>query len=279
MGCCISIGQASVGIQQTCGRHVGLLRPGLHFMACCIGTRCVSRVSLRVRQVDLTVETKTLDNVFVHIGVSVQYHVVPEKVYDAYYSLTNAEAQISAFIFDSLRSSVPKIGLDAVFLAKEELAGEVKEQLDEIMGGFGYFIVSTLITDIDPDPAVRQAMNEIESNRREKEAAMDKAEAAKIAVVKAAEADAESKRLAGVGIARQRTAIIDGLRQSLVSFSDGVSGVQSSDALELILITQYLDAVSDVAKTSKCRTVFTQNASAMADEICTGTMSSAATGL
>lgn len=216
-------------------------------------------VSLRVRQLDVTIETKTKDNVFVVVVVSVQYEVENDQVYDAFYRLTNPLEQIRAYVFDVVRSAVPKINLDDVFDQKDEIARAVKTDLAQTMPSYGYHILQTLVTDIEPDARVKSAMNEINAAQRQRVAAADKAEAEKILVVKGAEADAESKYLAGVGISRQRQAIVNGLRESVVAFNREVSDVSPRDVLEIMMMTQYFDMMKDVGSNPKASTVFVPN--------------------
>eukprot|EP00894_Picocystis_sp_ML_P003960 jgi/Pico_ML_1/54477/g4817.t1 len=194
----LPIKSSTAGVVERFGKFSRVIYPGLNFLACCIG-ECVSgAVSLRVRQLDVTIETKTKDNVFVVVVVSVQYEVENDQVYDAFYRLTNPLEQIRAYVFDVVRSTVPKINLDDVFDQKDEIAKAVKSDLAQTMPSYGYHILQTLVTDIEPDSRVKSAMNEINAAQRQRVAAADKAEAEKILVVKAAEADAESKYLAGI---------------------------------------------------------------------------------
>jgi len=213
-------------------------------------------VSFRVQQLDVRVETKTKDNVLLTAVVSVQYQVLREKVYQAFYSLTNTQQQITAHIYDVMRSQLPTLELDAVFEAKEELALAVKNALQETMNEYGYQILQALITDIDPDQRVKNAMNEINSAKRLKYAVAEKAEGQKILQVKSAEAEAEAKYLSGVGVAKQRKAIVDGLRTSIVDFSEGVQGATSKDVMDLLLLTQYFDCIRDVGSAKHCKTTF-----------------------
>lgn len=214
------------------------------------------KLTYRVQQLDVRVETKTLDNVFITATVSVQYQVLKEKAYEAYYALSNPNQQITAHIYDVMRSELPTLELDAVFEAKEDLALAVKNALSETMQRFGYQILQALITDLDPDNRVKQAMNEINSSKRLKEAVAEQAEGAKILVVKAAEAEAESKYLSGVGVAKQRKAIVDGLRTSIVDFSEGIEAASTKDVMDLLLLSQYFDCIRDVGSAGHCRTSF-----------------------
>lgn len=232
-----------------------MLPAGLGFVICPIEQNA-GAVSFRVQQLDVRVETKTKDNVFLTAVVSVQYQVIREKVYQAFYSLTNTQQQITAHVYDVMRSQLPTLELDAVFEAKEELALAVKNALSVTMSDYGYQILQALITDIDPDNRVKQAMNEINSAKRLKYAVAEKAEGQKILQVKSAEAEAEAKYLSGVGVAKQRKAIVDGLRTSIVDFSDGVKGASSKDVMDLLLLTQYFDCIRDVGSAKHCKTTF-----------------------
>ncbi len=214
------------------------------------------RINLRVQQLDVQVETKTRDNVFVQVLVSVQYFVIPEKIYEAYYKLNDPERQITSFVFDVVRARVPRIKLDDVFEKKDEIADAVKSELAEVMDDFGYGILKTLVTDIDPDTKVKQAMNEINAAQRLRVAANEKGEADKILKVKAAQAEAEAKALSGQGIADQRRAIVDGLRDSVDEFQRSVPGTSAADVMNLVLMTQYFDTLKELGFASKTSTIF-----------------------
>jgi len=216
----------------------------------------VGEVNLRVRQLDVDVETKTKDNVFVKVIVSVQYFVLPEKIFEAFYKLNDPDAQIKAFVFDVVRARVPMIDLDDVFAKKDEIADGVKSELCQVMENFGYSILKALVTDIDPDQKVKEAMNEINAAQRQRVAAMEKGEAEKILRVKEAEAEAESQGLAGKGVADQRKAIVDGLRESVGDFQRVIDGATPQDVMNLILMTQYFDTMKDIGGQSKSTTVF-----------------------
>jgi len=216
----------------------------------------VGRLSYRVQQLDVRCETKTLDNVFVEAVVTIQYQVLQEKVYEAFYALTNPKQQITSHVFDVIRAELPNLCLDSVFEAKEDLALAVKQALSKTMTQYGYQIMQVLITDLDPDQRVKNAMNEINSSKRLKFAVAEKAEGDKILKVKSAEAEAEAKYLSGVGVAKQRKAIVGGLKSSIVDFSDGVKGSSSKDVMDLLLLTQYFDCIRDVGQSSNCKTTF-----------------------
>lgn len=217
--------------------------------------RIAGRLSLRIQQLDVRVETKTKDNVFVFVVVSVQYYVLPTKTVDAFYRLQNAQAQITSFVFDTVRARVPSIILDDLFEKKDEIALAVKTELDQVMDDFGYGIVKALVTDIDPDAKVKVSMNEINAAQRLREAAVQQAEADKIRVVKAAEAEAESKALQGQGIANQRKAIIEGLKESVESFNNQIEGTKAEDVMNLVLMTQYFDTIKDIGLSGKGNTI------------------------
>lgn len=249
-----TIRQQTAGIVERFGKFQRVAGAGLNFRIPLID-RVVGRISLRVRQLDVRVETKTKDNVFVFVIVSVQYFVLPGKVVDAFYKLQDAEAQITSYVYDVVRARVPGITLDNVFETKDDIAQAVKLELEQIMDDFGYGIVKTLVTDIDPDAKVKASMNEINAAQRLRVAAVEQAEAEKIRVVKAAEAEAESKALQGKGIADQRTAIVNGLKESVSEFQNDVEGTSAQDVMNLVLMTQYFDTLKDVGLSSNSNTI------------------------
>jgi regulator of protease activity HflC (stomatin/prohibitin superfamily) len=246
--------QQTVAVVERFGRLKNVARAGLNIKAPFID-RVVAKPSLRIQQLDVEIETKTKDNVFVRCVVSVQYCILPEKVTDAVYKLQNPQEQITAYVFDTVRARVPSIILDDVFEKKDDIAHAVKTELDTVMDDFGYSIIKTLVTDIDPDAKVKSSMNEINAAQRMREAAIQQAEAEKIRVVKAAEAEAESKALQGKGIADQRKAIIDGLKVSVESFSSSIEGTKAQDVMNLVLMTQYLDTLKDIGLSGKSNTI------------------------
>jgi regulator of protease activity HflC (stomatin/prohibitin superfamily) len=258
MACWTCVEQGTFGVIATCGKFDRFAPPGCHVIIPCVGTANVGTISTRIQSLDVSVETKTLDNVFVNIIISTQYQVLqdPSRMFDAFYKLTDSKGQIRSYIFDVVRSTVPRIKLDDVFTSKEEIAMEVKNMLAKSMEEFGYNIISTLVTDIAPDPKVKNAMNEINAAQRQRVAAKDRAEAEKIMVVKAAEADAESKYLSGTGMARQRQAIINGLRDSVVNFQKEVDGISSKDVMEMMMMTQYFDTMKEVGTQGGNSTIF-----------------------
>ncbi|MBK8470869.1 MAG: SPFH domain-containing protein [Sphingobacteriales bacterium] len=248
------IRQQTIGIIERFGKFNNVAAAGLNFKLPFID-RVVARVNMRVLQLDVVVETKTIDDVFVDVKVSVQYQVMPDKVYEAYYRLTNIHDQISAYVFDVVRARVPQLRLDDVFSKKEDIAVAVKHELHDTMDDFGYDIIKALVTDIDPDEKVKHAMNEINAATRMRMAASEKGEADRILKVKAAEAEAQSKALEGKGIADQRKAIIEGLHTSVIEFQQSLQGVSAQDVMMIVLLTQYFDTLKDVAHHSQTNTL------------------------
>jgi regulator of protease activity HflC (stomatin/prohibitin superfamily) len=210
----------------------------------------VGRLTLRIQQLDVVCETKTRDNVFVQVAVAVQYRVLAEAAYDAFYRLTDPRGQIQSYVFDVVRSTVPKMELDEAFASKDDIAKAVLEQLQSVMLEYGYEIRNTLVTDLSPDSKVKASMNEINASRRLKEASSHKAEADKTRQVKAAEADAEARYLSGLGVARQRKAIVEGLQASVSEFSSEVEGARPKDVMDILLLSQYFDTLSVVGANS-----------------------------
>mmetsp|Transcript_18944 Transcript_18944/g.23019 ORF Transcript_18944/g.23019 Transcript_18944/m.23019 type:complete len:266 (-) Transcript_18944:315-1112(-) len=253
--CCVCVRTQSIGVIERFGKFSTLKGPGCS----CVTWPCeqlVGTVSLRVQQLDVNCETKTKDNVFVNVVISVQYEAIAKAAYDAYYRLANPEVQIQAYVFDVVRSTLPRMDLDESFSSKDDLANSVKVHLDDTMSSYGYHIVRALVTDINPDARVKQSMNEINASRRLRESAKEKAEAEKITQVKAAEADAESKYLSGVGVARQRQAIVGGLQDSINEFAGEIAGTTPKDVMDLLLVTQYFDMLKEVGGKHNCTVVF-----------------------
>lgn len=253
---CIQVGQSTVAIRETFGRYDSVLQPGCHCLPWCLGSQVAGHLSLRVQQLDVRCETKTKDNVFVTVVASVQYRAMAEKASDAFYKLSNTREQIQAYVFDVIRACVPKLELDAAFEQKNDIAKAVEDELEKAMSAYGYEIVQTLIVDIEPDVNVKRAMNEINAAARMRVAANEKAEAEKILQIKRAEGEAESKYLSGLGIARQRQAIVDGLRDSVLNFSESVPGTTAKDVMDMVLVTQYFDTMKEIGATSKSSSVF-----------------------
>ncbi|CAH1428393.1 unnamed protein product [Lactuca virosa] len=227
-----------------------------HCVPWIFGRRLAGHLTLRLRQLDVKCETKTKDNVFVNVVASIQYRALADKASEAFYKLTNTSTQIQAYVFDVIRASVPKLNLDDVFEQKNEIAKAVDRELEKAMSAYGFEIVQTLIVDIEPDERVKKAMNEINAAARMRLAAIEKGEAEKILQIKRAEGEAESKYLSGLGIARQRQAIVDGLRDSVLGFSVNVPGTTAKDVMDMVLVTQYFDTMKEIGAASKSSAVF-----------------------
>ena len=249
-----TVQQQTAGVVQKLGKFSHVAAAGPHFKLPFVES-VAGYVNLRVQQLDVEVETKTADNVFVKALVAVQFHVLKDKIYQAFYKLDDPASQIRAYVFDVVRARVPTMKLDDVFEKKDEIADAVKSELREVMDDFGYGIVKALVTDIDPDTKVKDAMNEINAAQRLRVAASEKGEAEKILKVKAAQAEAESKALSGKGIADQRRAIIDGLRESVDEFQRSVPGASPQDVMNIVLMTQYFDTLKELGATSQNNTI------------------------
>ena len=213
--------------------------------------RKASTINLRLQQLDVTIETKTFDNVFVNLQVSVQFKVGRSQVKDAYYSMDNPRNQIASYVFDDVRAEVPRLELDDVFAKKEEIALAVQKNIHESMNEYGYHIVKALITDIDPDHKVKDAMNRINAAKRDREAALEEGEGLKIKIIKEAEAEAESKRLSGEGVAKQRMEIVRGFKESVEDFKKSLDAVTHEEIMQFVLMTQYFDTIKDIGANSK----------------------------
>ncbi len=224
-------------------------------------------LSLRVTQINLTMETKTKDNVFVTIPISVQNRVRAEKVYDAFYKLSDPAAQIKSYVEQVILGHVPGMTLDDVFANQSSIAMAVKKELDADMAGFGYEIVNVLVTDIVPDAKVKSAMNDINAAQREQVAAAARGEAEKILVVKKAEAEAESKALQGQGIANQRKAIVEGLQSSIEQFQKAVEGATAKDVMQLVMVTQYFDTLKSIGESDRTNTLFLAHSPGAVSEV------------
>lgn len=248
--------QQSVAIIERFGRYQKISDSGIHMRAPFGIDKIAVRVQLRVLQSEIVVETKTQDNVFVTMNVATQYRVNESNVKDAYYKLMRPESQIKSYIEDALRSSVPKLTLDELFEKKDEIALEVQKQVAEEMSTYGYIIVKTLITKVEPDAEVKQSMNEINAAQRKRVAAQELAEADKIKIVTAAEAEAEKDRLHGVGIAEQRKAIVDGLADSIKELKGANVDLTEEQIMSILLTNQYLDTLNNFADKEGNNTIF-----------------------
>ena len=248
--------QQSAAVVERFGKFVSVRQSGLQVKIPLIDN-VAGRLSLRIQQLDVVVETKTKDDVFVKLKVSVQFKVIKEKVYDAFYKLDNPGDQITSFIFDVVRAEVPKLILDDVFLKKDDIAIAVKSELQEAMTEYGFQIIKTLVTDIDPDAQVKESMNRINASEREKVAAQFEGEAQKILIIEKAKAEAESKRLQGQGIADQRREIARGLEDS-VKVLNGVD-INSQEASALIVVTQHYDTLQSVGAEANSNLILMPN--------------------
>ncbi len=248
--------QQSAAVVERFGKFVSIRQSGLQIKVPIIDS-VAGRLSLRIQQLDVVVETKTKDDVFVKLKVSVQFKVIKEKVYDAFYKLDNPADQITSFIFDVVRAEVPKLILDDVFIKKDDVAIAVKSEIQEAMTEYGFQIIKTLVTDIDPDAQVKESMNRINASEREKVAAQFEGEAQKILIVERAKAEAESKRLQGQGIADQRREIARGLEDS-VKVLNGVD-INSQEASALIVVTQHYDTLQSVGSASNSNLILMPN--------------------
>jgi regulator of protease activity HflC (stomatin/prohibitin superfamily) len=248
--------QQTAAIIERFGRFLSIRKSGLQLKIPLVD-RVAGRLSLKIQQLDVIVETKTLDDVFVKLKVSVQYKVLPEKVYDAFYKLDYPHEQITSYVFDVVRAEVPKMKLDDVFVKKDDIAIAVKAELNDAMMEYGYDIIRTLVTDIDPDPQVKIAMNRINAADREKTAAQYEGDAARILIVEKAKAEAESKRLQGQGIADQRREIARGLEES-VDVLNRV-GINSQEASALIVVTQHYDTLQAIGSETNSNLILLPN--------------------
>jgi regulator of protease activity HflC (stomatin/prohibitin superfamily) len=249
-----AVRQQTFAVVERWGKFSRVASPGVNFKIP-IAERVAGRVSIRVQELNVKIRTKTSDNVFVDLLIAVQYYVDGQgKVWDAFYKLTDPKQQMESWIFDNVRAKVPTMSLDSVFENKDEIAKEIEDSLGIRLGEYGYKLVRALVNDIQPDKGVADAMNEINRQQRLRVAAEYEGEAKKIIVIKEAEADARSKELSGEGIAKQRIAIVAGLRESVRDASDAL-GVDAQSVMSLVLMTQYYDMLTDVGKNSRTNTI------------------------
>ena len=248
--------QQSAAIVERFGRFLVVRSPGLHIKIPLVD-KIAGRLSLRILQLDVIVETKTKDDVFVKLKVSVQYKVLENKVYDAFYRLDFPQDQITSYVFDVVRAEVPKMILDDVFEKKDEIANAVKSELNDAMSNYGYDIIKALVTDIDPDAEVKTAMNKINAAERQKVAAQYEGDAARILIVEKAKAEAESKRLQGQGIADQRREIARGLEESVDVLNN--VGINSQEASALIVVTQHYDTLQSIGEETNSNLILLPN--------------------
>jgi len=265
-GSVFTVRTAEVAIITRFGKFLRVAEPGLNWKSPFFDS-VQGMVSLRVNQITLTMETKTKDNVFVTIPISVQNRVRPEKAYDAYYKLSNPTQQIQSYVEQVILGHVPGMTLDEVFASQSSIAAAVKQELDVDMAGFGYEILNVLVTDIVRDAKVKSAMNDINAAQREQVAANARGEAEKILVVKKAEAEAESKALQGQGIANQRKAIIEGLQVSIEQFQKVVEGASAKEVMQLVMVTQYFDTLKSIGESDRTNTLFLAHSPGTVNEI------------
>jgi len=251
-----TVKQATAAIVERLGKFHIVRQSGLHLKIPFID-QVAKRMNLRIQQLDVIIDTKTLDNVFVRMKVSVQYQVIFSQVADAFYRLENPENQITSYVFDVVRAEVPKLKLDDVFVRKDDVAIAVKSELQEAMQSYGYDIIKALVTDIDPDEQVKHAMNRINAAEREKTAAEYESEAQKIRIVAVAKAEAESKKLQGQGIADQRREIAAGLVESVKMLNE--ANINAQEASALIVVTQHYDTLQAIGSSNKSSLVLLPN--------------------
>lgn len=251
-----TVKQQTAVIIERFGKFLSIRQSGLHFKIPLID-RIAGRISLKIQQLDVLIETKTKDDVFVKLKVSVQFKVIKLKAYDAFYKLDFPHDQITSYVFDVVRAEVPKMKLDDVFVKKDDIAIAVKTELNEAMMDYGYDIIKTLVTDIDPDSQVKEAMNRINASEREKIAAQFEGDAARILIVEKAKAEAESKRLQGQGIADQRREIARGLEESVEVLNK--VGINSQEASALIVVTQHYDTLQSIGQETNSNLILLPN--------------------
>ncbi len=251
-----TVKQQTAAVLERFGKFQSIRGSGLHLKIPIID-KIVNRVNLKIQQLDVIVETKTKDDVFVRLKISVQFMVIKAKVYDAYYKLDNPHDQITSYVFDVVRAEVPKMKLDDVFERKDDIAIAVKLELNQAMSEYGFDIIKTLVTDIDPDGQVKEAMNRINAAEREKIAAQYEGDAARILIVEKAKAEAESKRLQGQGIADQRREIARGLEESVETLNK--VGINSQEASALIVVTQHYDTLQSIGEHTNSNLILLPN--------------------
>ncbi len=259
-----TVKQQTAVVVERFGKFLSIRNSGLQLKVPIID-RIAGRVNLRIQQLDVIIETQTKDNVFVKMKVSVQFKVIPEHVYEAFYKLEYPHDQITAYVFDVVRAEVPKLILDDVFLRKDDIAVAVKRELNEAMTTYGYDIINTLVTDIDPDIQVKNAMNRINAAEREKTAAMFESDAQRIRIVAKAKAEAESKKLQGQGIADQRREIAKGLVESVDVLNK--VGINSQEASALIVITQHYDTLQAIGADTNSNLILLPNSPQAASDM------------
>lgn len=245
-GCCICVRQSDVAIIENCGRYDRLAAPGFHCIKCCCETQ--HTISLRLQELDVTFESKTMDNVFVKVVVTVQFQVLPGAIDVAFYSMENPRFQISAYVRHFLRAEIPSHSIEELYLERDQIATQLKVHVDEKMDSYGYDIIAALMTELTPLKQVRDSLDRIVALRRLEIAAVDGAAAETLKRIRMAEANAESIKLSAQGIANQRSAIVAGLQQSIDDFQHVCPRISKQDILSMLLVTQYLDMLVVSAK-------------------------------
>ena len=258
--------QQTAAVVERLGKFHSIRWPGLHFKIPVLD-RIAGRVNLKIQQLDVIVETKTFDDVFVKMKVSVQFLILKESVFEAFYKLENPHDQITSYIFDVVRAEVPKMKLDDVFVKKDDIAIAIKTEVEEAMNAYGFGIIKALVTDIDPDQLVKESMNRINAAEREKIAAEYDGEAERIRIVAKAKAEAESKRLQGQGIADQRREIARGLEESVEVLNN--AGINSQEASALIVITQHYDTMQAMGESTNSNMILLPNSPTAASDMLT----------
>ena len=266
-----TVKQQSAAIVERFGKFAGIRKAGLQFKIP-IFDKIAGKISLKIQQLDVIIETKTKDDVFVKLKVSVQFKILPESVYDAFYKLENPHEQITSYVFDTVRAEVPKMKLDDVFVRKDDVAAAIRREISEAMQEYGYVIVKALVTDIDPDHDVKNAMNRINAAEREKVAAEYDGEAERIRIVAKARAEAESKRLHGQGIADQRREIARGLEESVEVLNK--VGINSQEASALIVVTQHYDTLQSLGENTNSNLILLPNTPSAGSEMLSETITS-----
>ena len=258
--------QQTASVVERLGKFHSIRWPGLHFKIPIID-RIAGRVNIKIQQLDVIIETKTFDDVFVRMKVSVQFLILKESVFEAFYKLENPHDQITSYIFDVVRAEVPKMKLDDVFVKKDDIANAIKKEVEVAMNDYGFGIIKALVTDIDPDHLVKESMNRINAAEREKIAAEHDGEAERIRIVAKAKAEAESKRLQGQGIADQRREIARGLEESVEVLNN--AGINSQEASALIVITQHYDTMQAMGESTNSNLILLPNSPTAASDMLT----------
>ncbi|EKF98437.1 hypothetical protein TCSYLVIO_010664 [Trypanosoma cruzi] len=254
MSCCFCVSTSSLGIVESCGKFQRIANPGCQCLIPCVET-VRGRVTLKLQYASVNVETKTKDNALVLITACLHYRVLPEEATNAFYRFANPEKQIGSFAANVIRGEVPKYTLDEVFVASRNIKHAVEEELKERLSQYGFVLEATLVTQIEPSTELQQAIAQTQLNAYRRTAAEHQAELEKIVKIKEAEAEFEEKRLAGVGLAEERRAIMEGLQSSIESFVDGVPGVGARDVVQLLLMNQYFDSLKEVGSTGRNKVV------------------------